>query len=149
MKVSMISILSTHDILTGNVLSKKLFLISMLSNGVGYFRGDMPHIGSLRWSGAYKKVLWAGISLMDSIDTLSCSECHVWPCRKSRIQGWQGHGCHCCGKTHRHSFCLCLYIDGLAQNCSNSSALAMELLQSCTEPSIWSSPIQGGIMYWV
>ena len=29
------------------------------------------------------------------------------------------------------------YIDGLVQDCSNSSALAMELLQSCTEPSIW------------
>ena len=28
------------------------------------------------------------------------------------------------------------YIDGLAQYCSNSSALAMELLQSCAEPSI-------------
>ena len=28
------------------------------------------------------------------------------------------------------------YIDGLAQDCSNSSALAMELLQSCTKPSI-------------
>ena len=26
-------------------------------------------------------------------------------------------------------------IDGLAQDCSNSSALAMELLQSCTKPS--------------
>ena len=30
------------------------------------------------------------------------------------------------------------YIDGLAQDCSNSSASAMELLQSCTEPSIYS-----------
>ena len=28
------------------------------------------------------------------------------------------------------------YIDGLAQDCSNSSALVMELLQSCTKPSI-------------
>ena len=28
------------------------------------------------------------------------------------------------------------YIDGLVQDCSNSSALAMELLQSCTEVSI-------------
>ena len=28
-------------------------------------------------------------------------------------------------------------IDGLVQDCSNSSALAMELLQSCTMPSIW------------
>ena len=27
------------------------------------------------------------------------------------------------------------YIDGLVQDCSNSSALAMELLQSCTRPS--------------
>ena len=29
-----------------------------------------------------------------------------------------------------------LHIDGLAQDCSNSSALAMELLQSCPKPSI-------------
>ena len=28
------------------------------------------------------------------------------------------------------------YIDGLVPDCSNSSALAMELLQSCTKPSI-------------
>ena len=31
-----------------------------------------------------------------------------------------------------------VHIDGLVQNCGNSSALAMELLQSCTEPSICS-----------
>ena len=30
------------------------------------------------------------------------------------------------------------YIDGLVQDCSNSSALAMELLQSCTKPSIYT-----------
>ena len=29
------------------------------------------------------------------------------------------------------------YIDGLVQDCSNSSALAMELLQSCTKSSIY------------
>ena len=29
------------------------------------------------------------------------------------------------------------YIDGLVQHCSNSSALAMELLQSCTKLSIY------------
>ena len=28
------------------------------------------------------------------------------------------------------------HVDGLVQYCSNSSALAMELLQSCTKPSI-------------
>ena len=28
------------------------------------------------------------------------------------------------------------HIDGLAQDCSNSSEIAMELLQSCTKPSI-------------
>ena len=32
---------------------------------------------------------------------------------------------------------LSLYIHGLVQDCSNSSALAMELLQSCTKPLIW------------
>ena len=31
---------------------------------------------------------------------------------------------------------LC-YINGLVQDCSNSSALAMELLQSCSKPSIY------------
>ena len=30
------------------------------------------------------------------------------------------------------------YIDGLLQDCSNSSALATELLQSCTKPSIYT-----------
>ena len=28
-------------------------------------------------------------------------------------------------------------IDGLAQDCSNSSALAMELMQSCAKPLKW------------
>ena len=30
-----------------------------------------------------------------------------------------------------------VHIDGLVQDCSNSSALAMELLLSCTKPLIW------------
>ena len=30
-----------------------------------------------------------------------------------------------------------LYIDGLVQDCSNSSALAVELLQPCTKTSIY------------
>ena len=29
------------------------------------------------------------------------------------------------------------HVDGMVQDCTNSSALAMELLQSCTEPSMW------------
>ena len=37
--------------------------------------------------------------------------------------------------THRFDSSVAAYIDGLAQGCSNSSALAMELLQSCTKPS--------------
>ena len=32
---------------------------------------------------------------------------------------------------------LTLYIDGLVQDCSNSIAGALELLQSCTKPSIY------------
>ena len=31
---------------------------------------------------------------------------------------------------------IALHIDGLGKDCSNSSALAMELLQSCTKPAI-------------
>ena len=37
-----------------------------------------------------------------------------------------------------------LHVDGLVQDYSNSSALAMELLQSCTKPSVldllWPQP---------
>ena len=36
-----------------------------------------------------------------------------------------------------------VYIDGLVQDCGNSSALAMELLQSCTKLTIW------GIAFYV
>ena len=32
-------------------------------------------------------------------------------------------------------------VDGLVQDCSNSSALAMELLQSCAKLSMWSAVI--------
>ena len=45
--------------------------------------------------------------------------------------------------TKKIGFRLCLsnytenYIDGLMQDCSNSIANAMELLQSCTRPSMW------------
>ena len=38
-----------------------------------------------------------------------------------------------CKYSTSHETCT---IDGLVQDCSNSSALAMELLQSCTEPPI-------------
>ena len=31
------------------------------------------------------------------------------------------------------------YTDGLVQDCSNSNALAIVLLQSCTKPSIYAS----------
>ena len=34
-----------------------------------------------------------------------------------------------------------IYIDGLMQDCSNSSALALELLQSCTKPWIYDDEI--------
>ena len=33
------------------------------------------------------------------------------------------------------------YLDGLAQDCGNSSALALELMQSCTKPATWKSDI--------
>ena len=38
---------------------------------------------------------------------------------------------------HHFSIGQASHIDGLAQDSSNSSALAMELLQSCVEPSIY------------
>ena len=42
---------------------------------------------------------------------------------------------HCTLHPVLHCVSLDQYIDGLVQDCSNSSALALELLQSCTKPS--------------
>ena len=39
-----------------------------------------------------------------------------------------------------HDFCICqilVHVNGLAQDCGNSSALTLELVQSCTKPSMW------------
>ena len=33
------------------------------------------------------------------------------------------------------------HIDGLVQDCSNSVVNALELLQSCSEPSIWNNDL--------
>ena len=38
------------------------------------------------------------------------------------------------------------YIDGLVQDCSNSIANALELLQSCTKPSIYSPNIMDALL---
>ena len=47
---------------------------------------------------------------------------------------------------------LCFYtgkktFEGLVQDCSNSSANALELMQSCTKPSIlyWISPLSSSL----
>ena len=43
----------------------------------------------------------------------------------------------------------CANFDGLVQDCSISSALALELLQSYTKPSMWSVyPIPSGLLHW-
>ena len=39
-------------------------------------------------------------------------------------------------------FLLIEYIEGIVQDWSNSSKLAMELLQSCTKPSVLSQPLE-------
>ena len=39
------------------------------------------------------------------------------------------------------------YVDGLVQDCSNSSVLALELLQSCTKPSMWSVDME--TLHWL
>ena len=100
---------SIHSrIFSNSVHNHGNYVISSAYNGQAI--AVMAHLCSLRPSGAYKEVLWAGISLMDSIDTLSCSECHIWPCRKSRIEGWQGRGSHSSQRTHGHSICLFIYM---------------------------------------
>ena len=40
-------------------------------------------------------------------------------------------------------YVLITHVDGLVHDCCNSIANALELLQSCTKPSIWLSQCQG------
>ena len=56
---------------------------------------------------------------------------------------------------HRKTTTLCYvylnkqvyYIDGLVQDCSNSIANALELLQSCTKPSIYDFCLHGCFLF--
>ena len=62
---------------------------------------------------------------------------HLWLWGCVEVQTAQGKQC-CCKLTHHilnsvGNIKVC--IDGLVQDCSNSSANALELLQSCTKPS--------------
>ena len=41
--------------------------------------------------------------------------------------------------TALYVWCKCFYIDGLAQECSISTANALDILQSCTKPSIYNN----------
>ena len=41
-----------------------------------------------------------------------------------------------------------VYIKGLGQDCSNSSELAMELLQSCIKPSIYQLHSEFACILW-
>ena len=60
--------------------------------------------------------------------------------RESRSQGrsgwsWGEHGrCYECSRYPMGYF---YHVDGLVQDCSNSSALVVELLQSCIKPSMY------------
>ena len=47
--------------------------------------------------------------------------------------------------THSHGHPLIYHIDGFVQDCSNSSVSAMELLQSCANPSTWLLSVPGSI----
>ena len=48
-------------------------------------------------------------------------------------------GCEVSSSTYRLLQPHCWHIQGLVQDCSISSVLAMKILQSCTKPSTWSS----------
>ena len=43
------------------------------------------------------------------------------------------------GSLTTHDGIILRDFNGLVQDCSNAIALAMELLQSCTKPSIWTN----------
>ena len=102
------------------VYNGSIYVASSAFNGQSIIL--MLNIWPPRQSGAYKEVLLAGISLMDSIDTLSCSECHVGPAGNPGFRDGRGMGVIAVGG-HMGTTFDCVYI--------------------------WSSPIQEGIMYWV
>ena len=58
-----------------------------------------------------------------------------WPCKITLVCTLSYCPVSSCYKTVHYN--IILHADGSVQHCSISSALAMEILQSCTRPSIW------------
>ena len=91
-------------------------------------------------------IFWSYILSRDGCMSNGClsykPQVVIWHCR---IEPPHPSKCSACWATHNLSNetrlqvygCL-YYIDGLVQDCSNTSASAMELLQSSTKPSIYT-----------
>ena len=78
-----------------------------------------------RMRGGWRSSVWRACA-----DELHCSLLRAGPRRSSHwcLEKWKE-----CGAVTTQSI-----IDGLVQDCSISSALALEILKSCTKPSIFS-----------
>ena len=63
--------------------------------------------------------------------SLNSKKPNIWPLRRYEPTSCSTAAAYC-GPCHAF---ISGYIDGLAQDCTDSSALAMESLQSCTKPS--------------
>ena len=63
------------------------------------------------------------------------SSLHLWT--TCHVEYWiSSYTCNLCSAIKWFSWILLPHMDGLVQDCSISSVLTMEILQSCTEPSI-------------
>ena len=78
-------------------------------------------------------VKWCNISV-SSQDSVHISSAQLGPIAQN-VSGGGVHGLHNKSTAFQQHACKWLRIDGLVQDCSISSALAMEILQICTKPS--------------
>ena len=103
-------------------------------------------VGFRHMSNQYKKIIQNTKTYLIFIRYI-CTYNKLMLLYKIPLTHW-GQVTHICfSKLGHHWFSLCIltcltpshYLNGLAQDCSNSSALAMELLQSCTKPPFWTN----------
>ena len=109
-----------------------LFHILMPYNIILYFRLLNFHVPKCA---LYLHCSWVLSFYIDVVLTLSYRNECLPPClyQSEFIQWLIREGI---SNTDNDYLIVLKYIDGLVQDCSNSSAIPMEFLQSCTEPAI-------------
>ena len=122
-----------------------------------YFKEQVSHLYPFSWTATeaghvelcvalWGPCCWHCISQQNADCRTTALVCvkadgELWPSKTGVTAGWLEGVSDASGRKMGH-------VEGLVQNYNNSSALAMELLQSCTKPSMSSCWILLAVLCW-